>query len=179
LETFTAPKQIVNNAGFREQRRRCLAGLCDTMIDRSLVAIVNQFNALPFCFTLQCCHGHFVLPGEQNPSTLDSLPTLETHPSVLYRIAYLAFCIDNCKKGRCLLTDLETLVNIDPQYIQFGSADWFWERQINSFVLQVEPERCQFHDSVTLDYREALHVERIRNAFFARLETVLQAATSK
>lgn len=28
---------------------------------------------------------------------------------------------------------------IEPDYLQFGSADWFWERWLNSYALQVEP----------------------------------------
>jgi hypothetical protein len=174
LETFAPPRPLADHADFRRHRQRCLAGLSDAMVDTPIISIIKQFNALPFCFTLQCCYGHFVLPGERNHRTLDSLPALGTDTDVLYRIAYVAFCIENGRRGRRLLTDLQSIVGIDPPNIQFGSADWFWERQVNSFVLQVEPERFRFKDSVMLAYAEALHIEKTRNAFFARLDAILQ-----
>ncbi len=37
--------------------------------------------------------------------------------------------------------DLRQIPAIDPEYIQFGCAEWFWEAQVNSYALQVEPMR--------------------------------------
>ena len=54
---------------------------------------------------------------------------------------------------------------IEPEYIQFGCAEWFWEQQVNSFVLQVEPKRFMDKDRLNIDYKEALYVEKIRNQF--------------
>ena len=64
---------------------------------------------------------------------------------------------------------------IDKDYIQFGSAGWFWDRQVNTYVLQVEPDRYRFKDRVFLDYREALHVEKIRDLFFQKLDGIIQS----
>ena len=58
---------------------------------------------------------------------------------------------------------------IDSDYVQFGSADWFWSNQVNSYVLQVEPDRYKHQDTVLLPYKEALFIEKIRNAFFDKM----------
>jgi hypothetical protein len=68
---------------------------------------------------------------------------------------------------------LAGIPTFDPEYIQFGCAEWFWERQINSFTLQVEPIRHLKKDKVRVTYQEALHIQKIRNKFFDRLETLL------
>jgi len=65
------------------------------------------------------------------------------------------------------------LPQIDCKYIQFGCADWFWERQINSYTLQVEPERYSTKDRVFIDYKEALYIENIRNKFFKKMEDII------
>ena len=63
---------------------------------------------------------------------------------------------------------------IDPENIQFCCAEWFWKRQINSYALQVEPERFKEKDRAILNYREALHIEKTRDEFFIELEKLLQ-----
>jgi len=93
-------------------------------------------------------------------------------PGASYGVLYTSR--DNGKKsGRELYRKLEDMTGFDPGYIQFGSALWFWERQVNSYVLQVEPERFKKRDTARLTYREALRVEKARNAFFARFEKTL------
>ena len=67
----------------------------------------------------------------------------------------------------------EEVARINPQNIQICSAEWFWQRQVNSFALQVEPERLKKKDSAILDYSEALAIEKIRAAFFDRLKELL------
>jgi hypothetical protein len=62
---------------------------------------------------------------------------------------------------------------IDPDYLQFGSADWFWERWLNSYALQVEPARYMTRDDVVLPAAEALHVQRTRDLFFSELRKLL------
>lgn len=62
---------------------------------------------------------------------------------------------------------------IDRQNIQFGCAEWFWEQQINSVVLQVEPDRFKYEDTATIESAEAHHLATIRDIFFARLRVVL------
>jgi hypothetical protein len=72
------------------------------------------------------------------------------------------------------LDALKTVKDVDPENIQLCSAKWFWERQVNSYALQVEPERFKFEDKALLDYVEALKIERIRNEFFARVYNFLE-----
>jgi hypothetical protein len=55
-------------------------------------------------------------------------------------------------------------------------VDWFWERQVNSFVLQVEPERHRRRDSVEVGYREALRMQDIRDRFFRHLNELLRTS---
>lgn len=96
------------------------------------------------------------------------MPEAEDIRQVDYKIAYLAFCLNESPSGRELYRKLEDMTAINPDYIQFGSALWFWERQVNSYVLQVEPDRLKRRDRVRLSYREALCAEKARNDLFAR-----------
>ena len=63
---------------------------------------------------------------------------------------------------------------IDPKNIQFCCAEWFWNRQVNSYVLQVEPDRYKHKDKVKLGLEEAQKIEIIRNNFFAHLNETLE-----
>ena len=173
METFAAPKRLSQNPHYPEQRKKCLARLADDMIDPPIIDIVHGLNQLPFCFTLQSCYGHFLYNGQKDPQNLDPLPVLQSMARVEYRVAYIAFCIENSVSGKELLQSLEEMTLIDPQNIQLCSAEWFWQRHVNSYALQVEPDRFKNRDSVSLDYREALAVEKIRNVFFLRLKELL------
>jgi len=73
-----------------------------------------------------------------------------------------------------LFNDLGKIPAIDPEYIQFGCAEWFWKRQVNSYVLQVEPKRYMTEDRVSVNYQEALHIEKIRNTVFSELGNLIQ-----
>ena len=84
------------------------------------------------------------------------------------------FCIDNNDAGKDLLKSLQETTFINPEDVQLCSADWFWERQVNTYALQVMPDRFKTRDSALLDYAEALHIEKTRNAFFTRLREMLQ-----
>jgi hypothetical protein len=174
LETFTELKALVENPHYPEQRRKSLAGLTDVKIDVPIIELINGFNTLPYCFTLQSCYGHFLYGGQKNTNNLDPLPVTKTITRVEYRIAYIAFCIDNSDSGRKLFDDLKEITAIDPENIQFCCAEWFWKRQVNSYALQVEPDRFKHKDQTILDYREALKIEIIRNEFFVQLEELLQ-----
>jgi len=92
---------------------------------------------------------------------------------VAYRIAYIAFCIQNNNDGRKLFHELRRLNSLDPEYIQFGCADWFWQRHVNSYVLQVEPYRYKTKDTAIIDFQEALHVEKMRNEVFNHLRKII------
>jgi len=76
--------------------------------------------------------------------------------------------------GRGLIEALNEITAIDPENIQFCCAEWFWKRQVNSYALQIEPDRFKCKDRAILDYREALHIEKIRNEFFVQLQELLQ-----
>ena len=100
---------------------------------------------------------------------LAPLPPEAAPPQVTYRLAYLALCVDNTTEGRRLLQTLAQIPDLAPDHIQFGSPTWFWERQANSFALQVEPVRYRHLDHVALDYAEACEIERVRAMFFETL----------
>lgn len=174
METFAEARELVDDPGFTAERERVLAGLVLEDIDAPLRGLVRGFAALPCCFTLQCCYGHFVNAAQPQPDNLEPLPPGGAG-SVRYRIAYVALCIENSADGRCLYAALSELPAIDPAYLQFGSPDWFVLQHPNSYALQVEPLRLAEQDEAVLPYREALHVQRIRNRFFARLEELVAA----
>ncbi len=173
METFIPQKELVDNPHFQAQRQEVLDNLSDEMIDAPIVEIVKDLNLLPYCFTLQSCYGHFVYDRKDDPHNLELLPMGSTITTVEYRIAYLALCIENNSSGKELLKSLKRIASFDPQYVQFCCAEWFWGTQVNSYVLQVEPERFKNLDTAIIDYGEALHVERTRNEFFLRLKRLL------
>jgi hypothetical protein len=169
LETFTELKELAVNQRYQVQREKILFDLTDDMIDMPIIDLINGFNKLPHCFTLQSCYGHFVYNGQKDSHNLEPLPVRDIITKVEYRIAYIAFCIENSLLGRELLESLEEITGIDPENIQFCCAEWFWKKQVNSYALQVEPERFKHKDTAILDFKEALYVEKIRNEFFIRL----------
>jgi hypothetical protein len=173
VETFASFRDPVVNPAFPGQRRQALSQLDLNAIDRPIVNLVRRFNELPYCFTLQSCWGHFVCPGQRNPRNLQVLIPGGPLDSVEYRIAYMALCVENNHEGISLLQDLGEVPAIDPDYIQFGCADWFWQRQVNSYALQVEPKQHQTKDMVRIGHGEALHVQTIRDRVFAALEGLL------
>jgi hypothetical protein len=144
------------------------------MIDAPIIDIINSFNKLPYCFTMQSCYGHFFYDGQKDLYNLDPLPVTKSVGRVEYRIAYLAFCIEDSEPGRRLLEALREITVIDRENIQFCSAEWFWQRQVNSYALQVEPDRFKCEDRAILDYKEALYIEEIRNEFFVQLKELLR-----
>ena len=174
METFTEPKELVENPHFKTQRQKVLSGFGDVMIDAPIIELIDDFNKLPYCFTLQSCYGHFLYHGQKDPNNLDPLPVTESIVRVDYRIAYVAFCIDNSAPGKKLREALKDLTLIDPENVQFCSAEWFWKRQVNSYALQVQPDRFTHQDRALLDYKEALNIEKIRNEFFVQLKELLR-----
>ena len=174
METFTEPKALVENQHYQEQRQKSLAGLHDGMIDKPIIELINGFNKLPYCFTLQCCYGHFIYSDQNDLHNLEPLPLTDTIPRVEYRIAYSALCIENSDWGRMFFDALKRIADSEPENIQFCCAEWFWKKQVNSYALQVEPDRFKFEDKAILDYKEALKIEKIRNEFFVQLKELLQ-----
>ncbi|MDY6833316.1 MAG: hypothetical protein SVY53_00760 [Chloroflexota bacterium] len=174
METFTELKKIAENPHFQAQKQKTLCDLTDDMIDIPIIDLINGFNDLSYCFTLQSCYGHFVYNGQKDTHNLAPLPLKGVIPKVEYRIAYIAFCIENSLLGKKLFQSLKTITVIDPENVQFCCAEWFWKRQINSYALQVEPDRFKRRDTAIVDFKEALHIENIRNEFFVRLEELLE-----
>lgn len=174
METFTEPRDWVVNPDYLAQRQKTLAGFQDSMIDRPIIELIQGFNRLPYCFTLQCCYGHFLHGAQNDLYDLEPLPQTGPVARVEYRIAYIAFCIENSALGRKLFNALKGIPQADPDNIQWGTAEWFWVRQVNSYVLQVEPERFKCEDRAILDHQEALKIEKIRQGFFIQLKQLLQ-----
>jgi hypothetical protein len=144
------------------------------MIDAPIIGLIKDFNELACCFTIQCCHGHFIYPGQDDSHNLDPLPITDAIDSVEYRIAYICLCIESSDSGKKLLEVLGEIPAIDPENIQFCCAEWFWSRQVNTYALQVQAERFKHKDSAILEYGEALHLEKVRNEFFVQLQESLQ-----
>ena len=177
METFITSKDFVDNPYFHDQRKTCLSELDIREIDAPIVELISGLAELDYCFTLQSCYGHFLYNRQKNPYNIDPLPISNRISTVEYKIAYIALCLENSPKGKFLYQQLRDIPSMDPEYVQFGCAEWFWERQVNSYVLQVEPKRYMMTDKLSVDYREALHIEKIRNKFFTQLKKLLQGLT--
>jgi hypothetical protein len=175
LESFTELKNFVDNPRYNEQRQESLNRLDIDTIDPPIVNIVSGFSRLPYCFTLQSCYGHFLYSGQKDPYNIEPLPISINIVRVEYKIAYITLCIENNSSGNTLFEHLRQIPEVDPEYIQFGCAEWFWERQVNTYALQVEPQRYMTKDKVCVGYQGALHIEKVRNQFFAQLKKLLQA----
>ena len=176
METFTELKELAENPHYQVQRQKSLGDLTDDMVDVPIIDLINIFNKLPYCFTLQSCYGHFVITDQKDSHYFEPLPIKSTIAKVEYRIAYIAFCIENSRLGIELFESLKQITAIDPENIQFCCAEWFWKRQVNSYALQVEPDKFKHQDTAILDYKEALHIEKIRNVFFPRLYELIKNA---
>jgi hypothetical protein len=174
METYIEPKELIDNPDFQKQRNKYLSSLKDVKIDNPIIGIINAFNRIQYCFTLQSCYGHFVYSGQDDPHNLDPLPITNEISTVEYRIAYVALCVEYSKSGKALIEDLSKITLIDPGNIQFCSAEWFWKRQVNSYALQVEPDRFKNKDKALLDYQEAIRIENSRNKFFDQLRILLR-----
>jgi hypothetical protein len=112
--------------------------------------------------------------SQKNHYNIEPLPASNSISNVEYKIAYIALCIENSKQGKFIFQHLRYITLIDPEYVQFGCAEWFWERQVNSYALQVETIRYMMKDRLSVDYREALHIEKIRDKFFTQLKRLVQ-----
>ncbi len=153
LETFTKLKGFVDNPLYQEQRKAYLGKLNISTVDTPIVEIIKDFTKLPYCFTLQSCFGHFLHSNQKNSHNIDPLPISDSISSVEYRIVYISLCIENSDLGKALFQGLKEIPRIDSNYIQFGCADWFWQRQVNSYVLQVEPKQQMNKDQAIVDYQ--------------------------
>jgi hypothetical protein len=172
METLAKPRAMVDSPHYLRQRRAALDALDLRSLDPPIVDLIADFATLSHCFTLQSCYGHFLSSPAHAPTTLERVPAGHAG-SVRYRIAYIAICIANDPSGRSLLGSLREVPRLDPDYVQFGSADWFWKRWPNSYALQVEPTRYKRKDEALLQVAEALHVQSTRDAFFRKLRDLV------
>jgi hypothetical protein len=179
VETYVESKEFVDNPDYDRQRQKALRSLDMGIIDAPIVEIIRGFTRLPYCFTLQSCCGHFVYGDRMDPHNLERLPASDSNESVEYRLAYLALSLQDSAAGRTLYDDLKAVPAIDPDYVQFGCADWFWQQQVNSYVLQVEPTRHMTKDNCFVGYQEALHMQDVRDRFLAAVEELLQKHLEK
>jgi len=172
VETFTEPRALVRHAGYAADRRAALDALDLSAVDPPVADIVEAFLPLPYCFTLQACYGHFLTAPGQDEHSLGPVPEGYTG-SVRYRIAYVAFCSEDTERGRAFLERLSRVPEVEPAYVQFGCADWFWDQWPNSYTLQVEPVAHRFKDQAVLTAGEAMQTQRARDKFFEELRRLL------
>jgi hypothetical protein len=173
MQTFTEFRPMVVSPRFQDRKRQCLNELNIDELDAPIAGLIDDMCEFPFCFTIQSCFGHFLYPGQEDPNNIEPLPSTSKIHSVEYRIAYVAICLEESHSGREFLRWLRQLPEIDHQYIQFGCAEWFWERNQNSYVLQVEPAEHMLKDKCTVAFQEALHIEKVRDKFYDRLMTLI------
>jgi hypothetical protein len=173
MRTFALARDLVPDPHYADRRDQAMAALSLQTIDAPIRHVIGAFARLDICFTLQSCRGHFLHAEQNDPHNLEPLPAHDVG-TVKYRIAYLAVCIQQSPGGMRLRSLLQGIPEIDPEYVQFGSPQWFWQRHPNSYALQVEPERFKNRDVAVMDHQEALHVMRVRDCFFDRICRVVQ-----
>jgi hypothetical protein len=61
-----------------------------------------------------------------------------------------------------------------PGYIQFGSAGWFWEQAVNTYQIQVVPDREKDKDHLQVTYDEAVRLEEVRDLLILKLAAIAQ-----
>jgi len=173
METYTELKPLAANPRFAKQREKALKGLDFSQIDKPILDIVKQLAEIPYLFSLQSCYGHFLHEKQKDPNNLERLTSDSAGKEIDYRIAYFAFCLENNEQGRDFLQKLEKLASINPDYIQCGCADWFWKRRVNTYVIQVEPDRFKNVDRCFVDFDEALILQDVRDMFFEEFRKIL------
>lgn len=178
METYTRERPLVFSPSYDSDRRKALEELrveiAKGSIDEPTMDIVERFARMEHCYTLQSCYGHFM--AEHSVGDRNTRRVVEIEPkgdSLHYRIAYVALCVQNSPEGRGLLADMKTVPQVDPDYIQFGCAEWFWNTCVNSYVLQVSPLKNAHHDHFDVSIEEALHLEQARDRFYERLREAL------
>ena len=178
METFTRAKPFILHPGYFSDRAKALRELdkeiLNGSIDPPLLNLIRECNPITHFFTVQCCYSHFLSDMESDLENL--IPPsqyLEQIETVRYRLAYLAICIQDTIPGREMYSDLEEMSADNPDYIQFGSAEWFWDRMVNTYCIQLEPVRFKSKDSEMIGIEEAMHIEKIRNDFFNHLAEII------
>ena len=106
-----APVSLRRIPASPEAREKALSTLERALIDAPILDLILGFTRIPRCFTIQSCYGHFVHPGQPDPSSVDPLPPAGAG-RVRYRIAYLAVCIENSAEGERLREGLRAVMRI-------------------------------------------------------------------
>ena len=174
METYTPAKPFVDDPDYHTRRNRAIQGLDLNIIDPPIADIIQVLAEVSYCFTLQSCYGHFVHAGQPDKNNIGPPINFQNTTTIEYRIAYLAVCIQNSKAGMLLHRDLSGLTTLAPEYIQFGSAEWFWKRQTNSYVVQVEPDKFKFLDQAPVKPETALKLHEVRDRMFDELRRLLK-----
>ena len=179
MKTFTDPKPFVSHPEYEKDRASTLLELDHIIriggIDPPLVPLLQECALLSHFFTIQSCYGHFVHENEPDIKNTSKLSLYRGDVErVEYRLAYIAFCIRDCVEGHIFFQDIQKIPAIDPLYIQFGSAIWFRDRLANTYVIQVEPDRSMYEDSVFVDFDEGLHLEKVRDRFFNEMRKIIE-----
>ncbi len=169
METFCAAKPMISDSEFEERRQAAITRIDLRQIDTPLRPLIERIATLPYCFSLQCCWGHFVHDTQPDRHWIGPLEDVREDAAITYRLAYLAVCLKRDEPGMKLFHDLKGLTRIDPKYLQFGSADWFWKTQVNSYAVQVMPDRFKDSDTSEVEMEEALHLEKVKLQMFQRL----------
>lgn len=164
----------MDNQGYEKNRFAALETLRNLIargrIDPPLVELHELFSRVPHGYTIQSCFGHFVHEWEPDEDTTASLaPYNGMVQTVFYRIAIIAFVLEKSKKESMLCHDNRTLTVKCPEYIQFGSAGWFWVLSVKSCQIQVAPEQEKQIDCFWVTYKEALLLENFRDVLIREL----------
>ena len=156
---------MVEDTGFTETRAKILKRLRMSDIDPPIRDIVLAFRSLPYCVTVQSCHGHLLKPGTGSGQGM-------------YQIAYLALVIERTAQGRQLLKGPADIARLDTAFIQLGSAEWFWnDRGLrNSYVIQAEPLRFRHLDRFYMGPPEAVKWGAARTLLFQEVRRLLKNA---
>lgn len=180
MQTFCSEKPLEYNPGFNAKKVRSLKEMSDVDIETPVVEVVNSLNKLPFCFTLQSCFGHFLIEGENISDSFYFPYSYTDAKEFLYRISYVAICVDSVPESRRLLTLLRDILNkINTEYLQFGCAEWYWEQYVNSYVIQVQPWNRSNVDSLYVTTEEAQKIRTVRDHFWKIMAATLQGTTTR
>jgi hypothetical protein len=172
METWIKARPFTEDPEFDAHRAAALTALQTAAIDPPIADLIHDLNRLPYLYTLQGCHGHFV-GGEDVDERTGTPPPATGRAPLRYRLAYVAICLRDDPDGRAFLEALRGLRDLDPKYIQVGSARWFWDQQVNSYAIQVMPRRARKLDSVEVDGKEARHLSHVRSGLFVRFEALV------
>jgi hypothetical protein len=175
METYVASKSFVEDPDYEIARTKALNDLDLAVIDTPILDIIDDFSRIPHCFTMQSCWGHFVHDGQPDPRGCAPLADCDDKTEIRFQLAYVAVCLENSEHGKALRNDLRGLVEIDPSNVQFGSAEWFWKQRVNSYVLQVEPDRFKYQDRAMIGVEEAFRLEQLKARVFDEIRLIVSA----